>query len=197
MSTCRKRARLEVSPGFLLLLAGMFYLDHSVGLLPWALLACAVHELGHAAAAAALKGRLQRLSLSVVGAEMSFAYPRTLSYWEESLVLLAGPVANLLTGAAAYGMKAYLLAILSLGIGGFNLLPILPLDGGRVMQNLLALWLEPPWPERVLTVTAGGIVGILVGVGAVVAAKYANVTLLLTAVWLFTGTIRGKRKKGQ
>ena len=197
MWTCRERVRLEVSPGFLLLLAGLFYLDYGVGLLPWALLVCAVHELGHVAAALLLKGRPRRLSLSVVGAELSFSYPRVLSYGEESLVALAGPAANLVIGVAAYCLKGYLPAILSLGVGGFNLLPILPLDGGRVLLNLLALWLEPPWPERVLSVTAGVLVGVLVGVGAIAAAEYANVTLLLTAIWLLAGTIRGQRENGK
>ena len=193
MSTC-KGVRLEVSPGFLLLLAILFYLDQGVGLLPWALLACVVHELGHVAAALILKGKVSRLSLSVVGAELCFEYPRVLSYGEESLTALAGPAVNLLAGLAAYGVGAYLPAILSFGVGAFNLLPVLPLDGGRVLFNVLADRLEPPWPQRILSVTAGILVGILVGLGGIVAAEYANITLLLTAGWML---IRFLKKQGE
>lgn len=184
------KSRLEVTPGFLLVLGGMFYLDQGIGILPWALLSCLIHEVGHVAAAYSMKGRLKRLSLSVVGAELSFEYPGVLSYGAESLVALAGPSANLLAGAVAYQMRAFFPAVLCLGIGGFNLLPILPLDGGRILQNLLMSYLKSPWTERILDVVSGVLTGILMGAGAVVAVKYANVTLLLTAGWLLMGNIK-------
>lgn len=193
MSTCHNRPRFEATPGILLLLAGLFYLDQGIGLLPWGLFACAVHELGHILTAVALKGRVRRLTLSVTGAELRFEYPRELSYGEESLVALAGPMANLLLGAVAYGTNTFLPAILSMGVGAFNLLPILPLDGGRVLYSLLVIWLPPPVPERILAVTAGVLVGLLMGAGCIIAVKYANFTLILTAGWLLLGTL--KREK--
>ena len=182
--------RLEVSPGFLLLLGGLFWLDEGVGLLPWGLLACCVHELGHVAAALACRGRVERLRLTVVGAELSFSYRAPLSYGQDSLVALAGPAANLLTGWIFFVAGKHLTAALSLGIGAFNLLPILPLDGGRVVYGLLADKLDPDWADRLLTAAAGCLVGLLAGAGVIAAAYYANVTLLLTALWLLTGVLR-------
>lgn len=189
MSASTDRLRVELSPGFLLLMGVLIYLDDGVGLLPWALLACLLHELGHMAAAFAMGGRVERLSLSAVGAELSFCYDRPLSYLEDSAVALAGPLANLITGGAALGLGAYLLAVLSMGVGAFNLLPIPPLDGGRVLYGLLAQWLEPVWVDRITAAAAGILVGLLVGAGAVAAAKFANVTLLLTALWLLSGVL--------
>jgi len=75
-------------------------------------------------------------------------------------------------------------------VGTFNLLPILPLDGGRVVYGLIADRLDPDWAERLMTALSGCLVGVLVGVGAVAAAYYANVTLLLTAIWLLAGVLR-------
>ena len=40
------RPRLEASPGFLLLLGALYWLDEGTGLLPWGLLACTAHEFG-------------------------------------------------------------------------------------------------------------------------------------------------------
>ena len=181
---------IEVSPGFLLLLGALFWLDEGGGLLGWGLLACLIHELGHVAAALAFGGRADRLSRTVVGAELRIAYPAPLSYGRESLVALAGPAANLLAGGAALALGCYLPAALSFGIGAFNLMPIQPLDGGRVLYNLLADWLDPDWADRLMTAAAGCLVGLLVGAGAVIAAKYANVTLLITALWLLLGVLR-------
>lgn len=190
MWTYRDGPEVEVSPGFLLLLAALFWLDEGVGLLPWGLLGCVLHELGHLAAAAALGGRMERLSLTAVGAELRIRYIRPLSYGKDSLVALAGPAVNLLAGCLALALHQELAAALTLAIGAFNLLPIPPLDGGRVVCGLLAEWLDADWAERLMTALSGCLVGLLVGVGAVAAACYGNVTLLITALWLLAGVLR-------
>ena len=91
----RPEAKWRVSAGFWLVLGVLFYLDEGVGLLPWGLLACLVHELGHLGAAKCLGGHLEQASLTAVGAEMAMGYSRTLSYGEDTVVALAGPAANL------------------------------------------------------------------------------------------------------
>ncbi len=190
MWTCRNRPQMEASPGFLLLLGVLFWLDEGVGLLPWGLAACVLHELGHIAAAAAFGGRVERLSLTMVGAELRIDYYIPLTYVQDSLVALAGPGANLLAGGLFLALNWELVAALTLAVGIFNLLPILPLDGGRVVYGLIADRLDPDWAERLMTALSGCLVGVLVGIGAVAAAHYANVTLLFTALWLLAGVLR-------
>ena len=190
MWTCHRSPQLEASPGFLLLLGLLFWLDEGVGLLPWGLLACLLHELGHITAAIALSGHVERLSLTAVGAELSIRYDRPLTYGQDSLVALAGPAANLLSGALALALGWELAAALTLAVGLFNLLPILPLDGGRVIYGLLANRLDADWADRLMTALSGCLVGLLAGIGAVAAAFYGNVTLLLTALWLMVGVLR-------
>lgn len=192
-----KGIHLKVSPGFLLLIAGICWLDRGVDVLPWTLLACAVHELGHVAVSTAFGGKVECLSLSVVGAELRFRYERMLSYGEEMAVAFSGPAANLAVGILAGLCSAWLLSALSLGIGAFNLLPILPLDGGRIVHHALDTCMDHPWPDRILTVLAGVIGGVLLGFGVVAAVQYANVTLLLTAGWLLAKIFRGKGKNDQ
>ena len=184
------RPRMEASPGFLLLLGALYWLDEGVGLLLWGLLACTVHELGHVAAALAFGGRAERLSITVVGAELSFSYRAPLTYGQDSLVALAGPAANLLLGGLFFALDRHLPAVLSIVVGVFNLLPILPLDGGRVLYGLLADQLDLDWADRLLTATSGCLVGLLAGIGVIAAVHYANVTLLLTALWLLARVLR-------
>ena len=190
MWTCHDRPRVEVSPGFLLLLGMLLWLDEGAGLLPWGLLACVLHELGHVAAAAWLGGRVEELSLTAVGAELRIHYSVPLSYGQDSLVALAGPAANLAAGGVFLALGWTLAAVLTLAIGAFNLLPVIPLDGGRVIYGLLAWRLDLDWAVRLMTALSGCVVGVLVGVGAVTAVHYANVTLLLTALWLLAGVLR-------
>ncbi len=193
MWTYREAPRVEASPGFLLLLGVLFWLDAGVRLLPWGLLACVLHELGHTAMAAILGGRMECLSLTVVGAELRIGYDAPLTYGQESLVALAGPMANLLSGVLFMALGWGVGAALTLAVGAFNLLPVLPLDGGRVVYGLLANHLDLDWAERLMTALSGCLVGLLVGIGAVAAACYANVTLLFTALWLLLGVLRRGR----
>ena len=131
---------VRITPGFLLTMAVMFWLDEGVGLLGWGVLACVVHELGHLLVGAALGGRPRWLSLSAVGLELNMEYPAGLSYGRELAVALAGPAVNLVTGGICAQFGNYLLAGVSFGLGLFNLMPVLPLDGGRALWAVGPIW---------------------------------------------------------
>lgn len=187
--------RIRVTPGFLLLLAVLFYLDRDVGILPRGMAAAVLHECGHYGLGRAFGGRLQCLELSAVGARMDLRYPSGLSYGRETAVALAGPAVNLLAAWAALGSGWHLFALISLAVGGFNLLPILPLDGGRALQcTLSALWGEER-AEGILPVVAALPVGVLTGLGLFAAVHFANVSLLVTALWLLWLTLNRKNRK--
>ena len=186
---------VRITPGFLLTMAVMFWLDEGVGLLGWGVLACVVHELGHLLVGAALGGRPRWLSLSAVGLELNMEYPAGLSYGRELAVALAGPAVNLVTGGISAQFGNYLLAGVSFGLGLFNLMPVLPLDGGRALWCVLSALFGAQTGERAADGAAGVLVGLLAGIGAAAAVSYANFTLLLAAVWLFGLTLLRKREK--
>ena len=90
--------RLRISPGVPLLLAAFVWLASP--LLLGAILSAAVcHELGHWLVLRRVGGRIQRLHITVFGAEMQVD-DRRISYGGELLTAAAGPVSNLLLAAA-------------------------------------------------------------------------------------------------
>ncbi len=107
------------------------------------LLTVVLHELGHAAAAARFGVRTQRVVLYPFGgvAELR-GLPRSLV--GEAIVSFAGPAVNF---ALAFGLWALADAVeptllraaaaANLLIGAFNLLPIYPMDGGRILLAAL------------------------------------------------------------
>ncbi|MEG0779449.1 MAG: site-2 protease family protein [Oscillospiraceae bacterium] len=147
-------SRVVLSPGFVLLCTAFLLLE-DVRLLLLVLSAAALHELGHFAALTLCGGTLSRLTLTAFGAKMTTDAAR-LSYGREFFVLLAGPLTNLLW-AAGLALAARQLhcvwcqtaAGLHLVLGLFNLLPIPPLDGGRMLRLCLT---------ALLGLTAGALV---------------------------------------
>ncbi len=103
-----------------------------------------LHELGHALAARSLGMKIMDISLYPFGgmARMTSA-PKTTR--DEILMAAAGPAVSLIL-AVAIGVAAWLtgnytlwlLAKINLMLGAFNLLPALPMDGGRILRAYLA-----------------------------------------------------------
>lgn len=183
---------LEVTGGFLLLMAFLLYAEKGHLLLP-GIAACIFHELGHYCMIRACGGRVVKLRLSVMGAEMALGGGRMLSYGKELLCTLAGPVSNFLLALIAGKLGISLWAGMNLVLGCFHLLPVLPLDGGRALKLLLCiLWDEERalrGAELLSKVLAGG----LLAAGAAQAwYTKGNLTLLIVGIWIFS--VFGRQK---
>lgn len=121
--------RVEVSGGFLLLLAWLNYTD-TQGLIPQAVVSCALHEGGHWLAIQAVGGKVRRMRLGIAGAEMELG--RSLSYPREALCALAGPGVSLALAWLGHFLPGgALFAGINLVLALFNLLPVSGLDGGE------------------------------------------------------------------
>ena len=156
-------AKIIVSPTVPLLLA-LFVLLSSPLVLGALLLAALTHELGHCAMLRWLRARVTAVRITALGAEMRIE--GRLSYGGEVLAAAAGPAVNLLLAPLlAYGGRLwemlYLFAGTQLVLGLFNLLPILPLDGGSMLWNLLAWVTEPYTADRVMTAIGFGTAAVL------------------------------------
>jgi Zn-dependent protease len=167
--------QLAVHASFLLLLAyygydgwkdgGLTGLGWSLGLIVLFFVCVILHELGHSLTARRFGVRVPRILLLPIGGMAEFdRMPRKPS--EELLITIAGPAVNFLLALlllplvwhgffSSDEVPAYSLATLidqlwlaNLVMGLFNLLPVFPMDGGRIFRALLALklpYLRATW----------------------------------------------------
>ena len=179
--------RVEVTGGFLLLLAWVNYLDRSF-LVPMAVLACGAHELGHLTAIRVLGGNVKGIRLTAIGAELMMS--QQLGYWQEGLCALAGPGVNLFLALVCCGLECWpAFGGLNLVLALFNLMPAGRLGGGKALYCTLALLFRVDLACRVcgslnLLCTAG-----ILAAGAGLAGRFGNITLLLVALWLLTALL--------
>ena len=110
-----------------------------------------LHELAHAAVARNFGVKILEIRLWLLGGVAQFDAMPT-KPGQEALIALAGPAASLALGGgfwliertfgSALGIGSVLLtylALVNVVLAVFNLLPALPMDGGRVLRALLAM----------------------------------------------------------
>jgi Zn-dependent protease len=123
------------------------------------------HELGHFAGMRLFDYQDVRMFfIPLFGAAVA-GRNRSVEGYKEAIVILAGPLPGILLGAvlgvAAVVYESELLysaATLLLIINGFNLLPFLPLDGGRLLH--LVLFSRQAWLEAVFRIITGGLLAL-------------------------------------
>ena len=138
------------------------------------------HELGHAFVAQREGMVIEGITLWLFGGIARFRgeFP---SAWAEFRIAIAGPAVSLLIGLSCVGIAqtglpgavhgvASWLGYINLVLLVFNLLPALPLDGGRVLRSLL--WRAKSdyvWATRVAARVGQGIGALMAGAGIVLA----------------------------
>ncbi|XXX80479.1 site-2 protease family protein [Sorangium sp. So ce134] len=171
-----------------------------------ALFACvALHELGHSVVARRFGLTVREILLLPIGGVAMFA-GRPRKPLHELLIALAGPAVNVVLAAALLavtGALGFLSELPSLGLGSspslqtallwllganvalavFNMIPALPLDGGRVLRAGLSMAIGPARATSAAA-TIGQVIAAALFAGAVLS---GHLVLAFIAVLVFLG----------
>ena len=151
-------------------------LDRSGSVLP-ILCAMAVHELAHVVMMLACGGQVRRLTLRFADLQIAAS---GLGYRQELLSALAGPLVNLICGAA-FCMQRPSFAAYSLMLGIYNLLPVWPLDGGRMIRCVLLARLPITQAEHISEIVSFAACAVLLLIGVPIAFSL-GIAALMTVV---------------
>lgn len=184
---------------------GFFLLLMTVGLAREAvslLMALAIHEAGHILIARSMGFKIEKLDILPLGGYMYLDQPMELQPQAEARIALAGPLANLLTGATIMAssqlqLEGFLYFFLraNFTLMAFNLLPALPLDGGRLLRARLAAYISFYRATKIV-ILAGSICGcLLMGLGGyLVYQGQLNPTVFAAGIFLLYNAY-GERKR--
>jgi stage IV sporulation protein FB len=157
--------------------------------------ALAVHELAHWGMARALCVRMESIRLTPFGGLSRMENPYAVSAARLGAVAAAGPLGNLLAilvsaALCRWGILGAALTVALIQVNAMlmllNLLPALPLDGGRMLYALLSGFIPK---ERALAIgiwTGRALAGILVAIAAwgCIVQGQLNLSFLFVAVFI-------------
>jgi len=184
---------IEVNVSFLIMLgATLLWWGglSGVALVLFAFASVLLHELGHALMARQLGVRVVGIELYFFGgAAKMIDQPRTAG--SEIAIAAAGPAVSFalggiglmlatVTGAGVFGMLGWLNTI----IGVFNLIPALPMDGGRILRALLSRRMSFVRATTIAVYIARGFAVVLGVVG--LATLHLYFVMLAVVLWMMS-----------
>lgn len=179
------------------LAAAVYFLDAYI--LTSVIVAAAVHELGHIIALNAAHFRINGFAAELGGLRIEYSGENAPAF--HALAALAGPLAGLgfaflcsflarVTGISWFALTAGISLVLSL----FNLLPVLPLDGGRTLVAALSALFGAVRAERITHCIGRCFSFVLLAVGLWLYLSSGGVWLMLFSVYFILSSIEKTEK---
>lgn len=140
--------KIEISPAYCAMICMIAWADISIAICFF--IAVVVHEMGHLAAAFLCKVGVESIRFRICGAVIQ---AKSMNYRQEIIVASAGPAVSLLTAYLFHKVNATYFIISAL-LAATNLLPIYPLDGGRILKSALMMRISPTLVQLIMKVVS-------------------------------------------
>lgn len=165
-----------------------------------------LHELGHLIAGLILKFKPEEIKLTPLGLQIRFkTSPKEINSKikkakeiniKKAIIALAGPITNLVIAVIVIlveyfnislkNMYIYQIIIYSnLIIGLFNLIPIYPMDGGRILKEILNIYCGRKKAYKITYITSKAILIILTAIASITILFVQNIAVLLIIGYLW------------
>ena len=169
---------------------------------------CFLHELGHIITAKLFKMRIEKIEILPCGFSASFfsynsfGFPKSFSM-QELLVALAGPIVSLILALSFQYIDDTNFTIVTkqeivysnILILIFNLLPLYPLDGGRILKNILNIKLSRNNTENIINKVSSVTIILLTIVSSIAVYYFKNIAIFLVCIFLWNIILSNKFKK--
>ncbi len=186
-----------LTPGAIFLLSAIYFFG-GLPCLAAMLISVCVHELGHASAIRLFGGRVHSLRFDSSGLCMDKSGAFTCA--EELVAIMSGPAAGLLFAVlcAHFGKLSELrflnqTAAVSFALSVYNLVPALPLDGGRALLLLLPCRINGKKMMFFIGTAAGFVISVI---GLALLNTAPGLALAAAGVWIMiaqTGLVKSMR----
>lgn len=179
----------------------IFALTHQIEIYAWIMLFALIHELGHMTSGMILKLKPKSLSFMPFGISITFeAYGyRKLVEIKKIIVAIAGPLTNLIiciiTAFLHIDVRTKeLIQYSNILIALFNLIPLYPLDGGRILKGIIKLKFEEMKSDEIVNRISNILIIILTAISSIIVLYLKNIAILFVIMYLWAIVINENKK---
>ena len=182
----------------------IFYLTKQLEIYAVLMLLAFLHECGHLIAGLLLKLKPRRLEINPFGLAVifeEFGSKNNSFEWKKVIISAAGPITNLIIMLAVIFINPPIAQITkeviiyaNILIISFNLLPIYPLDGGRIIKGILYIYKGRNTADHISNKIANIGAILLTFAGSIAIYYFKNIAILLILVYLWALVIKENKK---
>ncbi len=178
----------------------LFYFTKQIELYAMIMIFAIIHELGHLLAGLLMGMKPEKLEIMPFGVSISFKinvneYNKKIKKGnlleiKKIIVALAGPITNFILILITYNLnldliKSMMIIYTNFLIMIFNLLPIYPLDGGRVLKEILHIIFGKRKSEKHINAISKIMVIVITAISSILILYIQNISIFLIDMYLW------------
>ena len=140
-----------------------------------------MHELSHIVVALLLKVDIKEIVLLPIG--VNAKYDEKISGVKEFVISLAGPLASFLFAILFKDIK---FVFMNISVAIFNLIPIYPLDGGKILRNFFAILFGKKKGRKLAYIVTKIFITLLLLISIILVAYFKNYYALLLGICIYS-----------
>ena len=177
----------------------LFYFTNQLKIYLVIMLFCFIHELGHIFVGLIFNMKIEKLEIMPFGFSVSFEDSVTENF-KNIFVAAAGPLVTLALILIFFNIEIKLkqeIIYSNILILIYNLMPIYPLDGGRIIKGILQIKVEEERAQKMIWKLTKITMIIITFVCSIAVYYFKNIAIFLSCIflWIIILRIEEKRRK--
>ena len=154
------------------------------------LISILIHELSHILMAKIFKINLKNLRVSIFGASLEIEKNNKNNRMIKILMYLAGPFSNFIIAILVHYLKIeneekLKIIYTNFSLCVFNLLPIIPMDGGNILKEILRIRFDNLKTNKINLLISKISLAVITFTYSIIILKIKNITIFILIIYLW------------